>query len=419
MAAPAIAGRRNAKSLYAILFLALALRIVWAGLVPVVPLSDSVVYDLFAREIAAGRGYAFPDGSATVYWAVGASALYAMAYTLLGAGDTAVVVTNILLGCGFVAATYWLALNRFGTRTSLIAGLVTAAWPVWIQFTTVLNSELPFVFLLALSMAVQSEIRIRPVTRIVLASVLLCGAIYVRPIALPLVLALPLLGWVQHRNLKRAAIETTLSCLIVAALLTPWALRNHELFGQPVLVSANFGANLWMGNNPASTGGYMDLPPIATRNEVERDAELKTRAMTFIRENPGRYLMLCLRRIALTFDRESIGVSWNAQGLSAPARLPLKIISAAYWYAVLGLALAGLALWLRKGLIGVFDPLFAATGLFTAIGVMVVGMDRYHMPLAPFMAIYAAIAINRFWAHFRPETHDLAAQNRGAANISE
>ena len=391
---------RPGRQLMAVLTFALAIRMVWAALVPVVPISDSVVYDQFAREIAAGNGYRFPSGNPTVFWAVGAPALYGFAYALIGAGSATVVLVNLLMGLGFVAGTFWLAANRFGARIALISSIMVSMWPVWIQFTTVLNSELPFVCLLTLSMAVHSDKNLSSVVRIGGAAVLLVGAIYMRPIAIPLAFLMPLLGWLDHRSGGRVILETVLGCLIVATFLTPWALRNREQFGHPVLVSANFGSNLWMGNNPASQGGYMDLPPMTVRNEVERDAELQARALKFISENPSRYLALSFKRIALTFDRESIGVAWNEGGLPKATLLPLKIVSLVYWYAMLSLAIVGMILWLRTDIARLFDPLIAATGLFTAIGVFVVGMDRYHMPLAPFMAIFAAMALEKIWSRF-------------------
>ena len=388
------------RQLITILICAMAFRMIWAAFVPVVPISDSVMYDLFAREIAAGNGYRLPNGEPTVFWAVGASAIYGAVYSAIGAGSLAVVLVNVVLGLVFIAATYWLAFVRFGTRIAVIASSAIAVWPIWIQFTTVLNSELPFACLLTLSMAMHSDKSRPTIVRTSLAAVLLVGAIYMRPIALPLAFLMPLLGWIDHRSARRAIVETVLSCLIVAALLLPWAMRNQAQFGQPVLVSANFGSNLWMGNNPMSQGGYMELPPMPMHDEVERDAELKSRALTFIRDNPGQFLTLSLKRVALTFDRESIGVVWNEGGLPKATIFPLKVISLLYWYGILALAAIGIVLWIRKDLKRLFDPLIAAVGLFTAIGILVVGNDRYHMPLAPFMAIFAAIAYQRLWLRF-------------------
>lgn len=60
------------------LIIALILRVVWGIAVPVVPVSDSNAYDLFAQNIALGHGFAWKPGELTAYWAVGTSAFYAL-----------------------------------------------------------------------------------------------------------------------------------------------------------------------------------------------------------------------------------------------------------------------------------------------------------------------------------------------------
>ena len=51
------AGYRRAA--IAIILLALLLRVAWAAMVPVVPISDGHAYDIFARNLAAGVGFGF------------------------------------------------------------------------------------------------------------------------------------------------------------------------------------------------------------------------------------------------------------------------------------------------------------------------------------------------------------------------
>lgn len=378
-----------------ILLLALALRLGWALFVPVRPVSDAYIYHAFAREIAAGHGYVFPAGDPTVYWPVGPAALYGAFYALFGVSGWVIVALNIAMGCAVVAAVYRLGRRHFGESVGAVAALIAALWPAWIQFVTVPNSELPFVLLMVLALLARGEPRLPDWARTLLSTALLVAAAFMRPTILPLILLLPLLDN-PVRSPMRAARDTALALVVAAALLTPWAMRNRALFGEPVLISANFGANLWMGNNPASTGGYMDLPEIDTPNEVTRDAYFKAEAIGFIRAHPGDYLRLCAQRIRLSFDRETIGVAWNQ--LSLPARLqgPLKAVSSAYWLAALALALAGVGLFLWEKPARLFDPLVVAPAMFAAVALLVVGQDRYHMPMMPFVALFAAYAIVRF-----------------------
>src|SRR3546814_19810687 len=85
----------------------------------------------------------------------------------------------------------------------------------------------------------------------------------------------------------------------------------------------------------------MPLPADIPNNEAARDTLLKERALEFIVENPGRYLMLCLKRVRLSFERETIGIAWNQNGLPAAVQSPLKILASAYWLVLLASAAVG------------------------------------------------------------------------------
>lgn len=394
-------------SLWPILLLAFALRILWALLVPVHPVSDAYAYHAFAQEIAAGRGYMFPNDAPTVYWPVGPAALYGAAYALLGVHNWVIVCVNLVLGCSLVAGIYRLGVRHFNPRIGALAGLAAALWPAWIQFITVPSSELPFAALMVAAFLARGEQSLPVWARTIISTALLVAAAFMRPTILPLIVILPLLDQ-PFRKPLRTAMQLCIAVILAAALITPWAERNRALFGEPVTISANFGANLWMGNNPASNGGYMPLPPIETDNEVTRDHYFKERAIEFIKENPAEFVMLCLKRIKLSFDRETIGVAWNEQALHPAMLTPLKVLSSGYWLAALALAIFGVALFLIEKPLRIFDPLVVAPAMFAAVSIIVVGGDRYHMPMTPFIALFAAFALDRvfIWQRTRPRKTD-------------
>ena len=378
----------------AILFLAFLLRLAWALIVPVEPVSDSSMYDTFAREIAAGRGYRFPNDNLTVYWPVGPAALYGLLYYIFGPSGWIVAAINIVMGTATVGLIGVLGFRTFGEKTGLLAGLLAAIWPLWIQFTTVLSSELPFVLLICGALVVYGTHRIPDAIRVIVYTALLVAAAFMRPTAIPLILILPALRIIYTRSFKQTALDLVLAIVVAGALFTPWALRNQAVFGSPVLVSANFGANLWMGNNPDSIGGYMPLPGKKFRNEVVRDEYFKDKAFSFIKDNPKQYIMLCIQRIQHSFSRETIGVAWNKLDFSPRIVTIIKAASSGYWLLVFALAIAGAIRFVWSNPIGIFEPMILISGLFMAVAVLVVGQDRYHMPLMPFVAIFAAYFID-------------------------
>ena len=106
-----------------------------------------------------------------------------------------------------------------------------------------------------------------------------------------------------------------LSSLTAALLFAPWSYRSIVLFDRFSLVSANGGVNLWMGNNPGSSGGYMALPDRHFANEVDRDHYYGHEAVKYIVSNPVAYAKLSVKRTMTAYSRETIGVVWNEKGL--------------------------------------------------------------------------------------------------------
>lgn len=399
--------RGQSIQLGVVLAVALLLRLAWAALIPVLPASDGVVYDQFALSIANGHGYAYPDGGLTVFWPVGTSAIYALLYRLFGHDLSVIAGFNVVLGVSIVWLTHKLATRYFSPQIAVMAAWTIAIWPVLIQFTTVLASELPFIVLLLSALCVWGSERGHWGLRTALWAALLCGASYVRPIAWPLLFLLPTLDWIRHLNLRAALASMALALATAAALFAPWMYRNYTVFGQAVLVSANGGSNIWMGNNPQSTGAYMRMPPTPGMNEAERDRHLGRQAMAFIAEHPQEYLRLALRRIGITYSRETIGVAWNETALIAhfgPSVLvAMKIVSSLYWWLILLFGILGAWQLSARGVRGfIFHPLVVVLAYLALIPVLTVGQDRYHMPLNPLLAIFAAYGFFSLRRRYRP-----------------
>jgi 4-amino-4-deoxy-L-arabinose transferase-like glycosyltransferase len=377
----------------------LALRLTWAALVPIEPISDSVLYEGFARSIASGRGYAYPDGGPlTVYWPVGAPAVYAALFALFGAGRGAIAVFQALLGAAIVGLTWRIAARLLDRRAAACAAWFVAVWPLLVEFTTIMASELLFIALLLAALDAWTSRSGSVLRRAVLWGACIAGATYVRPTAWPLLAIFPLLAFALDRRWRPLFATLAASTLTAALLFAPWVHRNYGLFGQFVLVAANGGTNLWMGNNPASNGGYMALPPTPDLNEAERDRHFGRAAVDFIKAEPAAYLRLSWRRAVMTYDRESIGVAWNETGLvsrfGAASLLPIKALSSAYWLAMLVLGGAGVVRLLRARMGRAAWPLLAALAFFAVVPILTVAQDRYHVPIDPLLAIFAAVAVS-------------------------
>ena len=251
----------TARRLFWMLFATgMALRVLWAIVVPVHPVSDSWAYHQFARNIVDHGVYGWTPDSPTAYWAVGASAAIAASYLVFD-GFTGVIILNLIAAAMILVLTYELALRWFGEAAALWSLALVAFWPNLIFFTTILSSELLFIAMMMAGLYFWQRPGGRPVLDTVIAGFLWGLTAYIRPVILFVPIALALVDLVHGRRaLLTSGLKASVTILLMMLVALPWTLRNDEVLGAPVMISTNFGPNLWMGNNPKSNGGYMPCP---------------------------------------------------------------------------------------------------------------------------------------------------------------
>lgn len=382
------------------LLVACILRLLWGILIPIIPLSDSHAYDIFAQNIALGGSYGWKPDQPSAYWPVGTSAIYALFFWLFGHDYLSIMLFQVAVGVAVVALSMSLARRWFDDKVALTTAWLLACWPVLIEYTTLLASELLFIFFVLLAFWLSSLPTRHWLTRALLSGVSLAAASYVRPLAL---IMAPLL-FIHEAVKKREWLVPLLACAVatVAMLvcILPWSLRNWQVFERVVLVSTNGGSNLWMGNNPGGGLGYVAPPKVNIANEADRDKYFAQQAKEYIAQNPTAFLLRSVKKLIALHDRETIGVTWNEEGIKqslGQAMLsPLKLSSTAYWWAALTIAACGIVLLARNS--GFLSLLICPPLLIWAYFAMVHGMtvagDRYHIPVVPFVAMLAAYAIN-------------------------
>jgi len=205
---------------------------------------------------------------------------------------------------------FLIATRCFGKRAAIGSAWTWALYPLsiywaatWVWETVVSTLLLTIVFWLTLTM--EERTGVRPW----IWFGLLWGITVLSNPAL--VSFLPASGlWILFRYSKRnrpwLAREVVASLVFLACLL-PWQVRNYRTFGHFFFVRGDFGMTLRMGNGPEARGDWLtDLIPSRNRNEFERYASMgetsyaaaqKREAIQFIEENPGRFAVLCIKRI--------------------------------------------------------------------------------------------------------------------------
>jgi len=160
---------------------------------------------------------------------------------------------------GFTARSVWEIGSRFaGRRCGLWAGWIWALYPAamqyavrWIWEMTVTTALFTWVVVLTLRMRQETKNQ----TRKWLIFGVLWGLIALSNSTL--LLFLPVCGiWVLMgtRQMRNAV----LAGVVFVAVIAPWSVRNYLVFHAFIPMRGNFGAELYLGNGPGSTGFLMD-----------------------------------------------------------------------------------------------------------------------------------------------------------------
>jgi len=408
---------RQRRALVLVLVVAAALRLLWALYATKAPIlvvsGDPFFYFTYAKRIAAGDGYLnYFTGDATAYYPVGYPAALAGVFWLVlhtpipdnlpMAGS----ILNVVLG----TATVWLvfAIGRavFGTATGLAGAAITAVFPNLVFYTATMQVETTFIFCFLGAVAIIATHLWRdglpsPARLVAFGGALGVSAL-VRPFSLPLLVALGLAVVVAGAGWRRALAATGLTTAAFVLVATPWIVRNAVALDAPVF-STNMGDTLCIDRYPGSSGRFrfVDTAGCAPPglSEAARNTENTKRALSFVRHHPFTELHLVTKRAWYMLENDHDGLVAVEGGKADPflghrVRTLLSWGADAFWFAVLALAVFGVAAYVRGR-----RPAAAFTGfaLVTLLAVPLVlwGSTRFHLPAEPLLALTAGATVVR------------------------
>ena len=202
-----------------------------------------------------------------------------------------------------------------------------------------------------------------------------------------------------HRRILWLAVFSL--CLIVPLL--PWAVRNSQVIGAPVLIATNGGLNFWIGHNPAADGEYQwpldtDLAlaqRAAKLSEPARDELYYSLGWEYLKTHPVEEVQLSLRKLwYFLWFRPGLGSSYpNAGAYQAPAQVVLM----GSYAVVLTWAIVGVWLSRRE-----WRRIFVVYGIgvaYAASSIMYFAATRFRAPVEPFLIAFAALGLA--WAFSR------------------
>ena len=236
--------------------------------------------------------------------------------------EVAVRVAQSLLGVGSALLTAALAGRLAGRPAAWVAGILAATFGPMVHFEAqvALAGPQAFFLLLALWLWLRDEDGGRGVWLLGLAGLAFGVGAAIRPTVLAVgatvALAEPLFALYERTAVRPALRRSAAIALGMFLVIAPFTVRNAWVGGEPVLLSAAGGMNLWIGNHADASGLYQpppgydfDYEPMA-RDIAERESGRSLshgeasswwsqRALGDIVGDPVRWLGLMARKTLL------------------------------------------------------------------------------------------------------------------------
>ena len=419
-----------------LLALALILRLSAIEHYRYVPINDARSYLNSAAAISKYGTY--HDGNHAAGGTRGPSAYFPPAYSYLlsvvdkltggpALGASTVHLARILqalLGTVTVLLIGLIALELFGVVTALLALAIGAIYPVFIELSSVLVAEnlLTVLELGAVLAALRARHTTRP-WRWVIASGVLVGLAALTHtnaalIAIPLAFAVKGVTPRTRRSIQTAGLAPSATMLAVALLtVTPWLIRDAEVFHHFVPISTEDGITLAGTYNPTSAASdppyrwlyFGSVPSLAglqrgthDMTELQLDQKLEHRAASYVGQHPLAPFSVAFHNTLRLLELEGTrtqDISSSSIGLD----LNLAHDGVLSFWLLLAIALAGLATRPVRRALRRIPHWFWGVPFVMWLTVVLVNAEtpRFREPLDPFLILVAAVALATFLTRMR------------------
>jgi 4-amino-4-deoxy-L-arabinose transferase-like glycosyltransferase len=411
--------RPFALGLTAIVVVGFAVR-AWSATHPVInPGPDADAYAALARALFEHGTYGNPGQTSTSDWSPGAPLLFGAVYWLTGGvNPEAARLVIALLGAGMVLLTFLLGVRVAGRWAGLVAALLVATYPTYIENNGQLLSEPLAAFLLTAAMlGLLWAADDRRWWAWALPGVTLGALILTRPEYQAISVAFAaLVAWRVWRDAgpARAAGAVALLAVCAAVVVVPWMARNQAAVGKWT-VSTGGGKALFVATFLPGDGRQ-----VPTKRELMRrflgakdpitTPELKAQPMTPLLDRVARKYPELPRDQALgrigkenlrkyvseqpvAYARMSAAKFWNIfERGSSPYMRDWGWV--AYHRILLLLGIAGfVALAARARTRWVALLLAAPIACIAVLGTILLAVPRRQVPLIPLICVFAGVAV--------------------------
>lgn len=415
---PALSTERQKRALTIVFLIAFGLRALLIVYLHAYAVSEESNHWAFGYEegriaasIADGQGFSSPfhRASGPTSWLAPIYPYFlALTFKIFGIYSTNaalfILLFQSLISSLTGLALYFISKKTFSDHhTALLTAILFAFYPpsIWHAINTIWDTTL-FAFSISLLFAglIKCSFRLTAVNTLLVG--LLMGAI---PLINPAILAFyPLaLVWLFRRSrsdIKEVSRHVIAIAAITLLLIFPWIIRNYLVFGQFVFIKSGLGVELRIGNNPEATGSFPEgqrglLHPTISEDEFALYNEMGEieyvkycyhHAMLFIKEHPGRFLRLSLKRVYYFWIGDLFGEnrwSGNLSRIGSWNAIKKVCYILPFPFFIGGIFLA----WKKRVDISLFLFFFIT---FPLVYYVTHVTNRYRYPLEPFLLVISA-----------------------------
>jgi len=369
-------------------------------------MSDFLLYHESALSIVNGQGYRI-CGYLSAYLPVGYPAFLALLYYVFTPVIIIPKLVNILLSCLTMILAYVIAERAFSEKAALIAMLIMAFIPRNITFTSVLSTEITFT---ALFTALNLLVFLRPegMWAVAMRGVLTGILALMKPYMLVYQFVIFAIDYIHTGKLVPSLKSFMVTTALMSLLISPWIIRNYNIFNTFIPVSTNGGYNLYVNNNSYATGGWQDpfkipgTPLLKYKHdndefwdEVKVDKLGKKLAFEWIINHPGDFVRLGLIKLYRTFIMSN-DVEWAIYEVERSGEFKhknvLNNIARTVHYILLALITFYFVFLFRNVIKGrrtdyIHLIILLNIAFYMAIVFVFEGQPRYSFPLVPLYSI--------------------------------
>jgi hypothetical protein len=377
----------------------IALRVLWVLAYPAPQHSDQATYFGLAQGLLLRHSYGVPHGG-VAYWPPGYPLFLSCWFLVLGVKAWVPVVVNSFLFVPTLLVANRLAARVGGSPAGKFAMIFLTIWPTYVMTAGMASKEMLVLFLVPFALLLYTTTSATEsfgAPKAILAGLFLGAASLTQPSLQLFLFVLVGWEWLRHENIKHAVGRTLLVAAAMVAVIFPWTLRNHRALGVWVPISSNGGDVFYRANNPLATGGYT---PAGEQNldnldEITRGRTGMQLGKEWVRQNPGKFLLLALRKQVLFLGEDGHGAFETLKrglNIGGIQYVVWKGVSNAFWYLIWALILLLFMTRSKSSLSkqALFSTLLLGCLYLYGIHSIFESGPKYHQPLMVFFAAIAA-----------------------------